>query len=486
MELMKKGGWKIIISLVVISVLGFLVYKNQIVQKVNIVEREKFVIGTEASFKPFEYRQGSEVVGFDIDLARMIADDMNKDLVVEEMSFDGLIPALKAGKVDAILAGLTITPDRAKSVDFSHGYYTASQKIIVHKNSSIKSSKDLAGKKVAVQLGTTGDTLMTSNKSVHTIQFPLVPSVLQELNSGRVDAAVIDADPATLYLKNFPNLRIINEDLSQEQYAVAVNKNKPELLKIINKTISDIQKDGRYEKLIEKHFSDNTTETKPMSYWQKLHFIFIESNRYMYLIKGVAMTLVLAFFAVLIGVAFGLIIALCRTSHVLILEKIGYWYVTIIRGTPVLVQLLIMYYVVFGSYQFAPKTLVAILAFGLNSAAYVAEIFRSAIENIDIGQYEAASSLGLKYSTTMRYVILPQAFRNSLPSLANEFVSLLKETSVVGWIGANDLMRGADNIRFQTATAFESLIVVAIIYLILTGIFSKFVTKLEMRLKQND
>ncbi len=160
-------------------------------------------------------------------------------------------------------------------------------------------------------------------------------------------------------------------------------------------------------------------------------------------------------------------------------------YVDIIRGTPLLVQLLIMYYVVFGSYTFMPKLFVAAIAFGVNAGAYIAEIIRGGIDSVDSGQMEAARSLGLSRWQAMRLVILPQALKNSLPALISEFIALLKETSVVGWIGLNDIMRGADNIRFQTATAFQSLFAAALMYLILTAIFTRVMSRVERRLKDD-
>lgn len=228
--------------------------------------------------------------------------------------------------------------------------------------------------------------------------------------------------------------------------------------------------------------------------------IFLGDNRYLYLWHGLEVTLLLTIFSAVLGVVIGLTAALMRQSTwqpfkhsknqrlngirpIFSLSKL---YTTIIRGTPVLVQLLIMYYVVFGSYQAAPKLLIASLAFGINSGAYVAEIFRAGIESIDKGQWLAARSLGLSHWQTIRYVIFPQAFKTSLPPLISEFIALLKETAIVGWIGMNDLMRGADNIRFQTATAFESLFVVALIYLTLTMIFTRLMERVERKLKAND
>ena len=160
-------------------------------------------------------------------------------------------------------------------------------------------------------------------------------------------------------------------------------------------------------------------------------------------------------------------------------------YLTVIRGTPVLVQLLIIYFVVFGSVKI-DKTLVAVIAFGINSGAYVAEIFRSGIMSIDNGQFEAGRSLGFNYPQTMFYIVMPQAFKNVLPALGNEFIGLLKETSVAGYIAIQDLTKGADIIRSRTYSAFMPLIAAALIYLVLVMVFTFFVQKLERRLRNSD
>ena len=214
--------------------------------------------------------------------------------------------------------------------------------------------------------------------------------------------------------------------------------------------------------------------------------VIFGDGRWLYLWHGLEITLVLTVYSLIIGVIIGVIIALLRVSPIKIFNFIAKIYVDIIRGTPLLVQLLIMYYVVFGSYQFMPKLLVAAIAFGINSGAYIAEIIRGGIESIDKGQMEAARSLGLSRWQAMRLVILPQAFKHSLPALISEFIALLKETSVVGWIGLNDIMRGADNIRFQTATAFQSLFAAAVMYLVLTAIFTRVMARVERKLKHDD
>ena len=217
---------------------------------------------------------------------------------------------------------------------------------------------------------------------------------------------------------------------------------------------------------------------------------FVQDERWRYLVNGLKVTLIVAFFAALVGVVLGFLLAVIRSTHdkqgnVKILNVIAQIYITVIRGTPVVVQLLIIYYVIFASVNIN-KVIVAILAFGLNSSAYVAEIFRSGIMSIDEGQFEAGRSLGFNYVQTMRYIILPQAFKNVLPALGNEFIVLLKETSVSGYIAMEDLTKGGDIIRSRTYDAFMLLIVVAIIYLVMVLIFSKLVTMLERRLRNSD
>ena len=217
---------------------------------------------------------------------------------------------------------------------------------------------------------------------------------------------------------------------------------------------------------------------------------FIEDNRWKYIVDGLKITLIVTIFAVLIGVLLGFLIAIVRTTHdktgkLKILNAICKVYLTVIRGTPVVVQLLIIYFIIFGSVDIS-KVLVAIIAFGINSGAYVAEIFRSGIMSIDNGQFEAGRSLGFNYAQTMMYIIMPQAFKNVLPTLCNEFISLLKETSVSGYIALQELTKGGDIIRSRTYDAFMPLIAVALIYLAMVMIFTKLVSLLERRLRNSD
>ena len=217
---------------------------------------------------------------------------------------------------------------------------------------------------------------------------------------------------------------------------------------------------------------------------------FIEKDRWQYLLTGLENTLLITIFAVLIGVAIGFLVAIIRASHdkngsLKILNFICRVYLTVIRGTPTMVQLLIVYYVIFATVD-PGKVIVAIIAFGMNSAAYVAEIVRSGIMSIDQGQFEAGRSLGLNYTQTMTKIILPQAVKNILPALGNEMIVLLKETSISGYIGLTDLTRGGDIIRSQTYSALFPLLAVAAIYLVIVCFLTYLVGRLERRLRNNE
>jgi His/Glu/Gln/Arg/opine family amino acid ABC transporter permease subunit len=217
---------------------------------------------------------------------------------------------------------------------------------------------------------------------------------------------------------------------------------------------------------------------------------FIKEDRWKYITDGLLVTLEITFFAVLIGIVLGLLVSVVRSTYdktgkLKILNFLCNVYLTVIRGTPVVVQLLIIYFVIFGSVAIN-KVVAAVIAFGINSGAYVAEIFRSGIQSIDNGQFEAGRSLGFNYVQTMWYIIMPQAFKNVLPTLGNEFIVLLKETSVAGYIALQDLTKAGDIIRSRTYDPYFPLLTVAAIYLVMVMLFTSLVRRLERRLKSSD
>ena len=226
---------------------------------------------------------------------------------------------------------------------------------------------------------------------------------------------------------------------------------------------------------------------------------FVEKQRYIYIIDGLKVTLEVTFLALIMGLVLGAFVAIIRTSHDQLKEEqtkglggfllkvantICRLYLTIIRGTPTLVQLLLMFFVFLATSN--SKVMVAVITFGINSGAYVAEIFRSGIMSVDQGQMEAGRSLGLGYADTMMQIIMPQAIKNCLPALVNEMITLLKETSICGYIGLNELTRGGDIIRGATFDALLPLLVVAVIYLAIVMFFTWIMSKLERRLRESD
>ena len=236
-------------------------------------------------------------------------------------------------------------------------------------------------------------------------------------------------------------------------------------------------------------------ESLKMGFYQT----FILEDNYQYFVKGLGTTLTVTIFALIIGVIIGVLVAIIRSAYdqqperkkgllLKILNGICKVYLTVIRGTPMMVQLLIMWFVVWASARSTDSNMMkcAILAFGINSGAYVAEIFRSGIMSIDKGQMEAGRSVGLTYAATMRYIIIPQAFKNVLPALVNEMIVLIKETAIIGYIGEQDLTKAAMVIQSRTFEAFIPLITAAVIYLALVMLLTFFMNKLERRLRTNE
>ena len=223
---------------------------------------------------------------------------------------------------------------------------------------------------------------------------------------------------------------------------------------------------------------------------EKFKTDFITEGRYLYLVQGLGNTLLITLLAILISLVVGSAIAIVRATHdrtgrMKVLNAICQVYLTILRGTPTMVQLLIIYYVVFASVDVS-KVFVAVVAFGINSSAYLAEVVRSGVMSIDRGQMEAGRSLGLSHWQTMRLVILPQAYKNVLPAIGNELITLLKETSIAGYIGIVDLTKGSDIIRSITYDAILPLTTVALVYLALVFMLSSAVNNLEKKLRKNE
>ena len=462
-------------------------------------ERSKLIMVTNATFPPYEFHQGERIVGIDADMVREIAKRNDLELVIEDMAFDSIIAAVQTGKADVAASGITVTEDRRKQIDFTTSYVKADQVIIVREDSDITGPGSLKGRRIGVQHGTTGDMYVTGNVQ-EPERFQDGALAVASLVTGKIEAVVLDNAPAEEHVARNPGIKILPEALASEEYAMAISKSRPELLAMFNKTMAEMKADGTMAAIWTRYVD---AEGKPLALPQlaenrgfleclqdSFETNFVKDNRWKYLVNGFFITIEISFCAVLMGLCIGFLVAVVRSAHdqtgrYKVLNFLCHIYLTVVRGTPVVVQLLIIYFVIFGSVDVS-KVLVAIVAFGVNSGAYVAEIIRSGIMAVDGGQMEAGRSLGLSYGTTMRSVILPQAFKNVLPALGNEFIVLLKETSVCGYIALQDLTKGGDIIRSQTYDAFLPLIAVALTYLVVVVCLSQLLKKLENSLKKNE
>ncbi len=466
------------------------------------------VVGTNAEFPPFEYIDNDgEIAGFDVALMKAIGDEIGYDIKFTNMEFKSLLGAISTGGIDAAIAGMTITDDRKESVDFSDPYFSANQYIIVQiDNEEITTLEDLNGKKISVQEGTTGDLMATpddeneiiTDKSTVVKRFKKGTDAVLELKNGGVDAVIIDSSPAQKFVAaNADSLKYIpidEETAEPEEYGIAVAKGNSEIVELLNEGLAKIKENGVYDELIDQYFGDAEIVTKKTSdnwfvqQYYTFKYVFIETEGYHMLLDGLFITLKISVLSVLFGVALGMILALLkltetRRKHKTLWSVLAGIYIDIIRGTPVVVQLLIMYMVVFKSQ--APMV-AAVVTFGMNSAAYVAEIIRAGILAVDNGQMEGGRSLGFTYGQTMRYIIIPQAVKNILPALCNEFIALIKETSIVGYVAIQDLTKASDFLISRTYETFMPLIVLAIIYYIIVKGLSKLFSVFERRLRKSD
>ncbi|MGC8821098.1 MAG: basic amino acid ABC transporter substrate-binding protein [Fervidobacterium sp.] len=246
---------KVLLGVITLTILlSATVFSQTLVQ---IKQRGKLIIGTEPTFPPFEFvDEKNQVVGFDIDIANELAKRLGVKLEIVSLPFDSLIPALQQGKIDMIIAGMTITEERAKIVDFSKPYFEANQAIVVRKDGKFEPKKfeDLIGKKVAVQLGTTGDLVVSEINGIDIVRFQKFTDAFLELQNGRVDAVVLDEAPAKAYTKKFTKFLISSIIDTGETYGIAVKKNNKELLNFVNQTLDIMKSTGTYNKLLQKWF----------------------------------------------------------------------------------------------------------------------------------------------------------------------------------------------------------------------------------------
>ena len=223
-------------------------------------KKEKLVMATNAEFPPYEFYEGKEVVGIDADIAAAVGEEMGMELEIEDMAFDSIITAVTSGKADIGAAGMTVTEDRLENVDFTDTYATATQVIIVKEDSAIAGPDDLTGKKIGVQLGTTGDIYADDIEDATVERYNKGFEAVQALQQGKIDAVVIDGEPAKEFVKEAEGLKILDEAFTEEEYAIAVKKGNDELKEKINDALANLKESGKLDEIVAKYISADSAE----------------------------------------------------------------------------------------------------------------------------------------------------------------------------------------------------------------------------------
>lgn len=455
-------------------------------------EQKLLRVATEPSFAPFEFqKEGSgEITGFDMDLVRAMGKQAGYKVEISNMGFDALVPALNAGNIDLVAAGMSITEDRKKQIDFTAPYYTSGLVIMVHKDdNSIKSIKDLEGKRIAVQIGTSGENKARTVKDAKVVAFNTNSEVAMELINRGVDATINDSPVLNYYLVQGgdKHCKIIGDVMEAEEYGMAVKKGNEKLLKDMDKALLELKASGEYDRIYKTWFGEAATEKAKADAAKQAQGASFIADIFPLLLQGAGITIEISALSVLFGLIIGLLLAIARLSSNKVLSIMAAAYVDFIRGTPLLVQIFLVYFALPGilGHRVDPF-FAAISACSINSGAYLAEIFRGGIQSIDKGQMEAGRSLGLTWWQTMQFIIIPQAFKRIIPPLGNEFIAMLKDSSLVSVIGFEELTRRGQLIIARTYASFEVWLAVAIIYLVMTFTVSRLVAVLEERYNTNE
>lgn len=450
----------------------------------KIKERGELRVGLSADYAPMEFEHTvngkTEYAGVDIDLAKKIAKDNNLKLKIVNMSFDSLLGALKTGKIDIIISGMTSTPERKKQGDFSDSYMMTKNIMLVKKDkvNDYKDIKDFNNKKVGAQKGTEQEKIaQTEIENASITSLSRLPDVILALKSGKVEGVVVEKPVAEAYLKQNPKLGISNVKFNEEEKdtVIAVPKDSPKLLSQINKTIKEVKDKG----LIDKYMTNAANAMNDDSGFISKYGSFF--------LKGIKITILISLIGVALGSILGAFVALMKLSKIKIISWIASIYIEILRGTPMLVQVFIVFFGITAALGLDISALVCgTIALVINSSAYIAEIIRAGINAVDKGQMEAARSLGLNYRQTMKSVIMPQAIKNILPALGNEFVTLIKESSIVSTIGVGEIMFNAQVVQGISFDPFTPLLVAAALYFVLTFVLTRIMNMIEGRLNASD
>jgi polar amino acid transport system substrate-binding protein len=440
-----------------------------------------FVIGTDTTFAPFEFRDADgELTGIDMDIIREIAKKQGFAVEIKSLGFNAALQALSSNQVDGVIAGMSITEPRKQIYDFSDPYFESGVQMAVAKsNSDIKGYEDLKGRTVTAKTGSEGETFAKSiaDKYGFTVKSLDQSATMYELVKSGNAVAVFDDYPVLAYgISQNNGLKAVTEKEKGGSYGFAVNKGQnPELLQAFNTGLGELKATGKYQEILDNYLKDPTQAT-PSSFWDLL------VNSFPALMKGLGNTVLVTAISFAIAMLIGLFMGFLKISTSVLLRGIATTFVSVFRGTPLLVWAFFFY---FGIPQLTGQPIdiwvAGVLTLSLNSGAYITEIVRGSIQSVDPGQLEASRSLGLGYAKSMQKVVVPQAFKIMTPSLINQLIIMLKDSSLLLAIGFAELLYQGQQIYAGNFRITETLLIVAVLYFVVIMFLTKLANVADKR-----
>lgn len=514
-----KKTFKIVVLVLILAVLAGSAIMLSACNKQD-ENKEKLVVGLECGYIPFNFTQQTDANGgikisnadgyangYDVIIAKRIADALGKELVIVKTEWDSLVPGVSAGTLDLVIAGMSPTAQRRESIDFSNAYYESNLVIVVRKDGAYTQASnldDFSGAKIVAQQGTFHEKALQEQGKQHGItigtSMATFPEMTIALNAKTIDGYVAEepgaiADCAANEALTFVHLT--NNDTgftaSAEDTQIAIGMRYGfEHKDAVNNILAGISQEERLAIMQDAvtYSTDNTTVKS--TFFSRIGNII--KTYYLSILKGVGYTILVAIVGTVAGLFIGLLIGMYRTldapkNKVLaVLKKIGdvilSAYIEVFRGTPMMVQAMVIFwgFALINDGNTMNVTVAGLIIVSINTGAYMAEIVRGGIISIDKGQFEGAQAIGMTHSQTMWNVVLPQVLRNIMPSVANEFVINIKDTSVLNVIGFTELFFYGKSIALNTYAIFETYLVVAAIYFILTFTITRILRLVEKKM----
>ena len=449
----------------------------------------------------------NHLMGFEVDFAQELAKILNKTPKFVQNQWDGLIPGLYRGDYDLAINGLEITEDRKLSVNFSKPYYITYEQIVTLNSSpDYLTLLDLAGKKVGALKGSLAERILESEPSITTLTYEGEVNAFEDLKNGRIEATLVDAPIALYYASWNPDMKLTGEPIGKVLYGIALRTNDIQLTNEVNVAIQKLISNGKLREILERwnlwnplmaemtgDVSVSPIEKDKYEYYIKtqLKEISLEERMVRYLIflpsiaQAAIVTLQISVLSMLLAIIVGLIVVVIRLYAPFPFSSLAMIYVEFVRGTPLLIQLFFIFYALPSIGIMLSPYIAAILGLGLNYAAYEAENYRAGFNSVPRGQMEAALALGLNRKQALRYIILPQATRIVLPPVTNDFISLLKDSSLVSVITLVELTKLYNQLAAAYFDYIGKGILIAIVYLLLGLPFVKISKNLENNLSKN-